>query len=129
MASKYEAQAAKFAKKYGVKLEVVGQPTYTKHFFNDTSRRWQYKMKLSRGKKSYTFNFGQSIAAGKTKPGMYDVLAAMTKYDVGTYSDFLGDFGYDRDPSSKKIYLAVCKEYKAIEKLFGDCLDELSEIA
>jgi len=120
-----KAKAARIAKKFGIKLDVVGQPTYTHHFFNDTSKRWQFKMKLSRKGKSYTFNFGQSIAAGKKAPSMYEVLAALQKYDVGSYNDFLSEFGYERDPSSKKIYAAVCKEYKAIERLFGDIIDEI----
>lgn len=127
--SNYTAKANAFAKKHGLKLEVVGQPTYEQHFINDTSKRWIYKMKISRKGKSYSFSFGQSIKAGKTTPTMYDVLASLTKYDVGSYEDFLGEFGYKKNASSKKIYANVLKEYKGVEKVLGDVIDELQEIS
>lgn len=126
--SNYTAKANAFAKKHGIKLEVIGQPTYAQHFINDTSKRYIFKMKLSRKGKSYSFNFGQSIKAGKTVPTMYDVLATLTKYDVGSYDDFLSEFGYSRDASSKKIYSNVIKEYKAVERVLGDVMDELQTI-
>ncbi|MBN1969617.1 MAG: hypothetical protein JW870_09640 [Candidatus Delongbacteria bacterium] len=128
MSSNYVRKANNFAKKHGIKLEVVGEPTYERHFINDNSKRWIFKMKLSRKGKSYTFNFGQSVQAGKKVPTMYDVLAAVQKYDVVSYENFLSEFGYDKNVSSKKVYSNVVKEYKNIEKLFSDIIDELQEI-
>ncbi len=117
-----------FAKKYGVKLQILGMD-YKKHFSEDDTCRWVFKCKLSRGKKSYTFNFGQSIAAGDEEPTMYDVLACLQKYDVGSFENFCGDFGYDTDSrKAEKIYKAVCKEYEGVSRVFDGVMEELNEI-
>ena len=60
---------------------------------------------------------------------MYDILSCLTKYDPETLENFCAEFGYDiNSRDSKKTYNAVCKEYKAVEILFGDIMDELQEI-
>lgn len=62
-------------------------------------------------------------------PTMYDVLTCLTKYDPYSFEDFCGDYGYDEDSrKAEKIYRAVVKEYKAVQRLFGDILEELQEI-
>lgn len=80
--------------------------------------------------KQYTFNFGQSIASGSNQPTMYDILACLQKYPVGTFNDFCGDFGYDNDSiTAHKIYKAVAREYKNMERVFGSqVLEEMQEI-
>ena len=127
--SSYEQQAIDFAKKYGVKLS-IGEPTYKNHF-NDGQMRWVFPCKLSRNGKSYSFKFGQSIADGASDPTMYDVLACMTKYDVGTFEYFCGEFGYDTDSrKAYKTYLAVCREYEGMCRLFNsEELEEMQDIA
>lgn len=84
------------------------------------------------GRKSYTFTFGQSIAEGDRRPKMYDVLSCLQKYNCGTFEDFCYEFGYDTDSrKAERIYKAVCKEYKAVVRLFGDspeCMQELCDI-
>lgn len=126
--SEYALQAEDFAQKHGIKLYVLAK-AYDYYFPDDKDERWIYKMQLVRNGKSYTFTFGQSISAGDTIPGYYDVFAAMTKYDPGTFEDFCSEYGYDED--SRRAYAtweAVCKEYEAMERLFGDVMDELAEI-
>ena len=123
----YEKQALYFAKKYGVKLQILGSEYKT--MWSEEQKRWVFKCKLSRNSKSYNFEFGQSIANGSKEPTMYDILSCLTKYDPETFENFCAEFGYDiysRD--SKKTYRAVCKEYEAVERLFGDIMDELQEI-
>lgn len=61
-------------------------------------------------------------------PTAYDVLACLQKYDVGTFEDFCGDYGYDNDSiKSLKTYKAVKKEYENVIKMFGDVMNELEE--
>jgi hypothetical protein len=123
---KYEKAANLAAKKLGIKLDVLSVE-YGKHFYNDTQKMYIFKLKLSKGGKKYTFNFGQSIAKGGEEPTLYDVLACLQKYDVGTFNDFCSMFGYDGD--SEKIYKAVVKEFEAMQRLFTDEeLEILSEI-
>lgn len=127
--SEYVKQANDFANKFGVKLSVIGEPEYRKYFVDDREYRFVFKLRLKRNKKQYTFTFGQSIAQGSNEPNLYDVLACLTKYDPNTFEDFCSEFGYDSDSrNAVKIYKAVCKERQAVERLFGDCLNELQEI-
>lgn len=125
-ASQYEQATQLVAKELNIKLKVISS-RWGKHFTDDTVSRYIFKLKLSKGRKSYTFNFGQSIAQGNTEPTMYDVLTCLQKYDVGSFEDFCSMFGYyqyqdgSKDyKQSKKTYNAVCKEYKAISRLFTD---------
>ena len=63
------------------------------------------------------------------KPTMYDILSCLTKYDPGTLNDFCSNFGYDSDSiKARGIYFAVQEEWEGVRGLFGDVLDELSEI-
>jgi hypothetical protein len=127
--STYTDQAEAFAKKYGVTLKCTS-PEYRKYFADDKEERWVYKCQLKRNGKTYTFNFGQSIANGCVEPEMYDVLACLTKYDPGSLQNFCDDYGYDIDSKKvDKIYASVVREFKAVERLFSDVIDELSEIA
>ena len=127
MKTDYEQQAIDFANKYGIKLEILGSDY--KSMWNEKQRRTVFKLRLSRNRKNYTFEFGQSIAQGNNEPSMYDILACLTKYDTESFDDFCSSYGYDTDSrSAERIYKAVCKEYNAVERLFGDILDELSEI-
>jgi hypothetical protein len=124
----YQKQANDFAKKYNVKLKVLGVD-YKKHFDSDKQMRYVFKLRLSRNRKSHTFEFGQSYHDCAKEPTFYDVFACLQKYDVGTFENFCSEFGYDTDSRrAERVYKAVCKEYAAVERLFGDCLDELSEI-
>ena len=116
----YEKEANEYATKHGVKLTVIDSE-YKKHFADDKQPRMVFKMCLKRGRKQYTFNFGQSIAAGGEEPTMYSILSCMQKYDVGSFDDFCGDFGYDTDSrTAERIYKAVCKEYAAMCRLFNE---------
>jgi len=62
-------------------------------------------------------------------PTAYDVLACVQKYDIGTFSDFCSEFGYDTDSKkAEKTYFAVQEEFKNINNLFSDVMDKLMEI-
>ena len=124
----YKQQAEQFAQKFGVKLSVISTD-YGKHFTDDTESRYIFTCRLQRGKKSYTFKFGQSRAAGAKEPEMYDILSCLQKYDPETFEFFCSNYGYDEDSrKAYKTYNAVCKEWAAVERLFSDCLEELQEI-
>lgn len=94
------------------------------HFQGDKDKRDIYNITLKRGQRKYTFKFGQSIAKNSNEPTLYDVLACLQKYEVGTFENFCDEFGYDLDSiSAKKTYKAVSKEYNKMCSLFNN--DEL----
>ena len=126
-ATDYEKKAIDFANKFGIKLAILGSEY--KPMWGEQTKRTVFKIRLSRKRENYTFEFGQSIAQGDNEPSMYDILACLTKYDPESFYDFCASYGYDTDSrSAERIYKAVCKEYNAVKRLFGDILDELSEI-
>jgi len=125
----YQANALDFAKRHGVKLNVIDYWYGIMPYWGDGVTRCVFTMQIARDHKRYTFKFGQSIAAGAQDPTMYDVLACLTKYDPGTFENFCSDYGYDTDSrSAERTYKAVCKEWQAVERLFGDIIEELQEI-
>lgn len=70
-----------------------------------------------------------TLTPAKRPPSAYDVLACLTKYDPGTFKDFCANFVYS-DYSIKALdtYRAVQEEWQEVNRMFGDCLDELAEI-
>lgn len=121
--SKYTEAAQFIAKQFNLKLTSKGYE-YKKHFADDKKNRYVFKMQLKRGKKSYTFEFGQSIKDGNKEPDFYSVLSCLQKYEIGTFEQFCSEFGYDEDSrKAEKTYKAVLKEFNAMQRLFND--DEL----
>jgi len=124
----YTQSTEQFAKQHNVKLK-INNVEYKRHFDTDKESRYVFNCALSRNGKKYTFNFGQSIFKGSEEPEIYDILACLQKYEIGTFEDFCADFGYDNNSiTAHKTYKAVLKEYQAVERLFGDILEELKEI-
>lgn len=153
----YEVQAFEFLEKHKAKIKTKFV-AYDKHFPDDDKPRDIYEVTIEReGHKPYVFRFGQSImnSSGYVElcadqrrdrgesyssvqkyrkqahrpPSDYDILAAVTKNDPGTFEEFCGDFGYDTDSrKAEGIYFAVQKEFSEVRRIFGDVLEELAEI-
>ena len=133
MTNEYTKQTRDFLQKTGTQLKIKYFGT-DKYFFDDKEVRNIYRCVLKNKRGQYTFKFGDSITSTtkNIKPTEYDVLACMTKYDVGTFENFISDFGYSIDTKEdynkvSKIYKAVRKEYNALCRLFT--LEELEELA
>ncbi len=97
--------------------------TYT---LNGGSRTGGYKINdIEKYKSAQTMKLIKGQA-----PTSYDVLACLQKYDVGTFEDFCGEFGYDTDSkTAEKTYKAVVNEYTNVCKLFTDAeIEQLQEI-
>lgn len=127
--SQYTKAVNLVAKVFNIKLNVVSS-RYGFMKWDNKNQRHIFKVQLKRGRKSYTFEFGQSIANGVQEPTLYDVLTCLQKYDVGSFEDFCGEFGYDEDSrTAERTYKAVVKEFEAMERLFNsDELEVLSYI-
>jgi hypothetical protein len=124
----YQQQANDFATATGTKLK-INSSKYGNYFAHDKENRHIFNCTLTRNGKRYTFNFGQSIAAGNTPPTMYDVLTCLTKYDPTTFEFFCSVYGYDTDSiKALNTYKAVKREFNGVNRLFGDILEQLQEI-
>lgn len=128
-ALKYEEAADLFLENLGVKIQKEWLK-YGYHFVDDKQERHIFKIKISRGRKSYSFNFGQSIAQGSKSPSSYSILSCLQKYEVGTFQYFCGNFGYEEDSrKAVKIYKAVLKEFAGMQRLFSsEELEIMAEI-
>lgn len=125
--SKYQEAAELAANTLGIKIK-KDWLKHDYHFVGDKSQRHIFKIKLTKSGRSFSFKFGQSIKQDDNDPETYDILAGLQKYDVGTFENFCGDFGYDEDSrKSEKTYEAVCKEFANMQKLFND--EELEILA
>ena len=67
-------------------------------------------------------------------PGAYDAVACLQKHDVGTFEDFVADFGYSEQPLTEYprvvgIYHACAEQYAALSRLFTpEQMAQLQEI-
>jgi len=155
----YNKQAVEFLEKHNATIEIKYLKT-DKYFPDDKEKRDIYDVTIKRNrngrKLDYNFTFGDSIhntrqnqllirdiASGrmlptgrrkqKVTPSEYDVLAALTKYEVGQFDDFIYEFGYTFNSEReyikvKQIHFNVLDEYNNVLRLFGDCMEELQEI-
>ena len=128
--STYEQQALDFLEK--VRARVAFEYShYGKHFADDEKDRDVYRFTIRRKGKSYSGQFGQSIQGTKNgeEPTVYNLLACLTKYDPESFEAFCDNYGYDTDSrKAEKVYKAVLREWKGVERLFGDVLEEFQEI-
>ncbi len=133
----YEKQGSNFLKKHDVKM-IVKFLKRNVYFQDDEKTRDIFKITFKREGKQFSITFGQSIAestgTGERPPSAYDILACIQKYDPDTFENFCSDFGYNDQPLSnypkvKKIYNAVCKQWKQVSRFFTDNeIEELREI-
>lgn len=94
-----------------------------KHFGDDAASRDVFDVTFSRGSKTFTIQFGQSLrdstTDGQNPPTTYDVLACLTKDAPGTFEDFCGEYGYDTDSrKAESVWKACRREYRKVSTFF-----------
>ena len=137
--SKYLAQAQNFLRKTGTEMRITFIRTVN-GFPNDPGdkqTRNKYNVCMTRGDKSYDFDFYGSHADyldGK-KPNAYDVLACVEKYEYPTDPwEFAREFGYEINCEDdykrvRKIAEECREQYENLCELYdGEIPEELEEI-
>jgi len=135
--SQYQLDAEKFLADTNTKLDVYFTGTRP-HFAGEKESRDVYSVTLTRGNKSFSFMFGDSIANTKKrrigeigtwhKPNAYDILTGLTKYaPEDNIDDFMASYGFEKESVALKIYEAVKAEYKGLTSLYND--DEMALLA
>lgn len=123
--------------KYDITIERNGRQ-YAFNFWNSIHDREQEEnaLNLIQGAinpleaKKYALKLIDDYKKGEFEPSAYDILASLTKNDPGTFADFCSEFGYNEDSrTAEKTFLAVIDEYKNVERLFFDVMEELQEIS
>ena len=130
MSNEYTKQAREFLAKHNATMTIeFAEQVYNSrgdHMTHDT-----YNVTIERNGDSFTLNFKQSAYDTKNgiEPTEHDILACIEKYGYESYKEFCEELGYPGSEESLAIYHAVQEEYENVERLFGDCMDELREIA
>lgn len=122
MESTHQQQANDFLQKTNTKIDIE-YLKYDYHFIGDKDERDIYKVTIKRDSRQFSLNFGQSLARSRRKeaPTNYDILACLTKNEVGTFDDFCGNYGYSNDSkTARKIYKAVVKEWENVCLIWSD---------
>lgn len=144
--NEYDIQAREFLKKHNAKMVishvmekgyVYGRPT-SEWKRSTMTNGWLYRVRIDRNGKTWSFQFSDSLHnyLNNKRPRPYDVLACIEKYEpyYDDVWDFAKEFGYticDRESyrETERIFNAVKKEYRNVERMFGDCMEELCEIS
>lgn len=130
--SEYVKQAKDFLAKANAKMQITPLGVEQNKKWNEKCFRNTYRVTITTQNGNMWVKFWDSINNKEKglKPNEYDVLACLQKYDVGTYKDFLSEFGYDpEDRHSKEIYKACVSEYERLCRIFTDeQMEELREI-
>ena len=146
MMNEYEKMAKDFLKRNNAKMSISFK-TVKRNPWGDDKYNWFhniYRVRIDRNNKSFSFDFTDSAYNYENvkRPTCYDVLACLTKYEVGGYHDFCYEFGYEPydyddyirvngeyyNKKSWNTYKAVKREYEKVMRLFGDVIEELCEI-
>lgn len=123
--TEYQKQALDFLAKANAKMQITYDSFQRNPLWNETFNREKYLVIIATPQGKTNFFFWNSVYnhTNRIKPNEYDILACLEKYDVGTFNDFISEFGYniddDRDEQRvKQIYNAVCKEYENLCRIF-----------
>lgn len=133
--SEYTRQADNFCKRTGTKI-VISYKGEAVPDWDPKELHSLYRVRIDRNHKTWSFDFFQSLDGTwkGERPSKYDVLACITKTDPLDLDEFVREFGYEIHSVEdyrkvERTWKAVCKEYRNCERLFGDVMDGLFEIA
>lgn len=103
------------------------------YFPDDKEIRNIYRWTLSKGSVRVWGKFGDSIAdtENNERPTAYDILASVTQYPPGDFSEFCSEYGFDTDSrKAERTYRAVLAEWKKIGRIFDteEALNDLREV-
>ena len=148
----YNKQATDLLEKFGVKFEYTNMGSEVSRV-DPKRKNYRYLARFVRPGKQVEFDFHGSIAdyeaaeIGVPRKGFgkfpvlyrdrtrrilqaYSVLACLTKYNPGMFSDFCLE--YDCDEDSRKAfeaYTAVCEEWKKVSSFFSASeIEQLQEV-
>jgi len=146
--SDYEDAALAWLEDTNSTLHIAFESTRV-YFPDDDTTRDVYNVTLSRGKRSYSFTFANSVANSarwrikrksgwkyaftkqpwmqrtdtnpeRSQPGAYSILACMEKHNPGSFATFCEDFGWSQDSKNAETqYRACVDQYLALDDMYA----------
>lgn len=121
----YEKQAKDFLANCGATMKITYLGEEVNKTWKDSASRNTYRATINTPMGTMAVKFWDSIynTENNLKPTEYDILTCLQKYEVGSFEDFVSEFGYEIDEpqdrrNAKHIYNAVCKEYEKVCRCF-----------
>lgn len=131
--NEYVKQAKDFLKSCNATMKITQIGYEANKNWNENVCRNTYRVSIKTPLGTMRVKFWDSVYNTERgiEPTEYDILACLEKYDVGTFEDFVDEFGYESDSlrCAKRIYKAVTREYNNICRCFTEeQLESLREI-
>ena len=128
----YNKQATDLLEKFGVKFEYTNMGSEVSSV-DPKRKNYRYIARFIRPGKQIEFDFHGSVADYEKnikRIYAYDILACLTKYNPGMFSDFCMEYGYDEDSRKAfSTYEDVCEEWKKVSSFFSASeIEEMMEI-
>ena len=114
-------------------LEGCNATMKIEYLFEDKNKLWNdnvyrnvYRARIKTPKGIMSVKFWDSVhnTENNIEPTEYDILACLQKYEVGSFEDFVSEFGYEIDANNrwevKEIYKAVRREYEKVCRCFTE---------
>ena len=131
----YQKQAKDFLTNCGATMKIQYLTEDINKTWNDNVYRNVYRASIKTPLGVMSVKFWDSVhnTENNIKPTEYDILACLQKYEIGSFEDFVSEFGYEIDADNrwevKQIYKAVCREYQKVCRCFTkEQIEELREI-
>lgn len=125
--NEYQKQAKDFLGNCGATMTITYLGKSVNKNWKETQLRNTYKATINTPKGSMSVKFWDSIANAQSgeQPDEYDILTCLQKYDVGSFKDFVSEFGYKVDEfqdrqRAKNIWYAVRREYENVCRCFTE---------
>lgn len=123
----YLKNAEELAAKLEVTMEILSEDYRTCYFDSKDPARSILKIRLKRGRKQFSFDYGQSIARTGEKPNFYNIFTSLPKYDPEDFESFCAEYDYSEDSrQAHKVYTAQGKLYTKVANFFTE--EELEEL-
>ena len=131
--SEYVKQAKDFLESCNATMKITYTGMELNSNWKDKELRNTYFATITTPRGTMKVKFWDSVYNTERgiKPTEYDILACLEKYDVGTFEDFVNEFGYESYNlrCAKRIYKAVTHEYQDLCRCFTEeQLESLREI-
>ena len=128
----YEKKINEILKRNGIKVNIIYIGRSTCNWDKENLHDY-YKVTLTRGNKTMTFNYFASIINTEEhkKPSTYDVVSCLEWYEIYDFEDFCLNFGYDTDSiKALNTYLECQKQQKELFEIIPEkaIRDQIIEI-